>query len=113
MKGPGLEPGAPILVYLHSPREKVFGVLLSLGPAGIEVRGLDVVSLEDWMREQLGGEPSGLGLASAFYPMWRIERIERDESTDALEGLADRFRRLTGRLFSEAAGLPHRARKKR
>lgn len=113
MKGPGLEPGTPVLVYLHSPREKVFGVLLSLGGAGIEVRGLDIVSLEDWMRQEVSGERSGLGLASAFYPMWRVERIERDESTDALEGLADRFHRLTGRRFGEAAGTaPPRGRKK-
>ena len=31
--------GRPVLVYLHTPREKVFGVLLSLQPAGIAVRG--------------------------------------------------------------------------
>ena len=37
--------------------------------------------------------------------MWRIERMEQDESTDELEGLADRFERLTGRSFVEAAGL--------
>lgn len=113
MKASGLTPGTPVLVYLHSPREKVFGVLLSLGPAGIEVRGLDIVSLEDWMRQEVRGETSGLGLASAFYPMWRIERMERDESTEELEGLADRFLRLTGRPIQEAAGVVAPRRKKR
>ena len=109
MKKIGLEPGVPVLVYLHSPREKVFGALLSLEQSGVAVRGLDIVSLEDWMRQEVRGETSGLGLSSAFYPMWRIERMEQDESTDELEGLADRFERLTGRRFVEAAGLsPHR-----
>ena len=112
MKKAGLEPGTPVLVYLHSPREKVFGVLLMLEQAGVAVRGLDIVSLEDWMRQEAGGEPSGLGLASAFYPMWRIERMERDESTDELEGLADRFFRVTGRRFVEAAEVSPRRKKR-
>jgi hypothetical protein len=98
-----LVPGTPVLVYLHSPREKVFGVLVALEQAGIVVRGLDLLSLEDWMRQEARGETSGLGLASVFYPMWRIERMERDESVGELEGLADRFHRLTGRRFVEEA----------
>ena len=112
MKTAGLAPGSPVLVYLHSPREKVFGALLSLDQAGIAVRGLDIISLEDWMRQEARGETSGLGLASVFYPMWRIERIERDESTDELEGLADRFLRVTGRRFVEAAGVSPRRKKR-
>ena len=105
MKKLGLAPGTPVLVYLHSPREKVFGLLVALEAAGVVVRGLDLLSLEDWMRQQARGETSGLGLVSVFYPMWRLERMERDESIGELEGLADRFRRLTGRRFVEAAGL--------
>ena len=100
-----LAPGAPVLVYLHSPREKVFGVLLSLEPAGVAVRGLDLVSLEDWIRQEARGDTPGLSLASVFYPMARVERVERDETVGELEGLADRFRRLTGRDVVEAAGL--------
>ena len=40
-----------------------------------------------------------------FYPMNRIERVERDETMGGLEGIADRFRRETGRSVLEAAGL--------
>lgn len=112
MKKIGLEPGTPVLIYLHSPREKVFGALLSLEQSGVALRGLDIVSLEDWMRQEIRGETSGLGLSSAFYPMWRIERMEQDESTDELEGLADRFERLTGRSFVEAAGLSPRRKRR-
>lgn len=112
MKKIGLGPGDPVLVYLHSPREKVFGALLSVEQSGVLVRGLAIVSLEDWMRQEIRGETSGLGLTSAFYPMWRIERMEGDESTDELEGLADGFERVTGRPFVEAAGFPP-SRKKR
>jgi hypothetical protein len=105
VKALDLAPGTPVLVYLHSPREKVFGLLVALEPAGVVVRGLDLLSLEDWMHQEARGETSGLGLASVFYPMWRLERMERDESIGELEGLADRFQRLTGRPFVDAAGL--------
>ena len=108
MKKLDLAPGTPVLLYLHSPREKVFGVLISLETAGVLVRGLDLLSLEDWMRQEARSESSGLGLVSAFYPMWRLERLERDESVGELEGLADRFRRLTGRRFVEEAGFGRR-----
>jgi hypothetical protein len=107
-----LDPGTPVLVYLHSPREKIFGALVSVAPAGVSVRGLDLLSLEDWIHQEARGETSGLGLASVFYPMWRVERIERDESVGELEGLADRFRRLTGRPFAEAAGLVRRRKRR-
>jgi hypothetical protein len=102
---PGLETGTPVLVYLHSPREKVFGVLLSLEPAGLVVRGLDLVSFEDWMRQEARGDSTGLALVSVFYPMSRVERVERDETLGDIEGFADRYERLTGRSFVEAVGI--------
>jgi hypothetical protein len=103
----GFEPGTPVLVYLHSPREKVFGVLVSLPPAGIAVRGIELASFEDWLRQEARGE-KGLGLVTLFYPMNRVERVERDETAGGLEGIADRFRRETGRSVLEAAGLSSR-----
>ena len=100
-----LTPGTPVVVYLHTPRERIFGVLLSLEPAGVAVRGLDLVSIEDWMQQEARGDSPGLSLASLFYPMVRVERVERDESVGDLEGFSDRFRRLTGRDVVEAAGF--------
>jgi len=100
-----LAPGTPVVAYLHSPREKIFGVLLSLEPAGVVVRGLDLVSLEDWMHQEARGDAPGLSLASVFYPMGRVERVERDETVGPLEGFSDRFQRLTGRDFVDASGF--------
>jgi len=111
MKQGGFGPGTPVLVYLHSPREKVFGVLVSLQPAGIAVRGIDLAAFEDWLRQEARGE-QGLGLVTLFYPMHRIERMERDETVGDLEGIADRFRRETGREVLEAAGLSRRRRRR-
>ena len=107
MKPPGLDPGTPILLYLHSPREKVFGVLMSLQPAGIAVRGIDLATYEDWLRQEARGE-KGLGLVTLFYPMNRVLRVERDETVSGLEGIADRFQRETGRSVLEAAGFSSR-----
>jgi hypothetical protein len=111
VKPAGFEPGTPVLLYLHSPREKVFGVLVSLLPAGVAVRGIDLVAFEDWLRQEARGE-EGLGLVTLFYPMNRVERLERDETVGGLEGIADRFRRETGRSILEAAGLSSRRRRR-
>ena len=111
MKERGFEPGTPVLVYLHSPREKVFGVLVSLQPAGVAVRGIELSAFEDWMRQEARGE-RGLGLLTLFYPMHRVERVEKDETVGDLEGIADRFRRETGRSVLEAAGLSSRRRRR-
>ena len=111
MKQGGFGPGTPVLVYLHSPREKVFGVLVSLQPAGIAVRGIDLAAFEDWLRQEARGE-QGLGLVTLFYPMHRVERLERDETVGDLEGIADRFQRETGRGLLEAAGLSRRRRRR-
>ena len=112
MRRAGFEPGAPVLVYLHSPREKVFGVLVALQPAGIALRGIDLNAFEDFLRQEKRRE-SGLGFVSLFYPMSRVERMERDETVGGIEGIADRFRRETGHGIAEAAGLGVSTRKRR
>ena len=47
-----------------------------------------------------------------FYPMSRLERMEKDESVGGLEGIADRFRRETGRSVLQAAGLSTRRKRR-
>jgi hypothetical protein len=111
VKPQGFDPGTPVLLYLHSPREKVFGVLISLQPAGVAVRGIDLAAFEDWLRQEARGEKE-LGLVTLFYPMNRVERVERDETVGGLEGMADRFRRETGRSVLEAAGLSSRRKRR-
>ena len=82
-------------------------MLVSLQPAGVAVRGIELAAFEDWLRQEARGE-KGLGLVTLFYPMNRIERVEKDETVGGLEGIADRFRRETGRSVLEAAGLSSR-----
>jgi hypothetical protein len=108
----GFPPGTPVLVYLHAPREKVVGVLVDLHSAGVVLRGIDLVTFEDWLRQEARGERPELGLLTLFYPMNRVERIERDETLGGYEGFADRFRRATGRSLSDAASLSTRRRRR-
>jgi hypothetical protein len=111
VRAPEFAPGTPVLVFLHTPREKVFGVLLALQPAGIELRGLEINAFDDFRRQEARRE-TGLGLVTLFYPMSRVERMERDETVGGIEGIADRFRRETGREVLEAAGLSSRRKRR-
>ena len=99
-----LAPGVPVVLYLHTPREKLWGILLSLEPAGIVIRGVDLSIFDDWVRQEQRGE-EGIGLSTLFYPMTRVERMERDETAGPLESLSDRFARLVGRTVFEVMGL--------
>ena len=111
MKALEFAPGIPVLVYLHTPREKVFGVLMSLQPAGIVLRGIVLNAFDDFLRQEARRE-TGLGLVTLFYPMNRVERMERDETIGGIEGIADRFRRETGRSIAEVAGLSSRRKRR-
>ena len=111
MRTQDFAPGTPILIYLHAPREKAFGVLLALQPAGIAVRGIDLNAFDDFVRQEARRE-TGLGLVTLFYPMSRVERMERDATLGGIEGIADRFRRETGRSIAEVAGFSSRRKRR-
>jgi hypothetical protein len=103
-----LNQGTPVILYLQAPKEKIWGILVSLSPSGVVVRGLDLVVFDEWMRQEARGEEAGLGLATIFYPMGRLERMERDESLGPMASYADRFFRAVGRTVHDAAGLEGR-----
>jgi hypothetical protein len=100
----GIEPGAAILVVLHSPREKCWGMLDEISSAGVFLRGLDLNAFDDWVQAVAHDEPF-IGLSDLFFPLWRVERISRDESASGVLSLAEQFEQRTGRSlreFSEA-----------
>lgn len=103
-----LGPLTPVVLFLREPKEKVWGILLSLDPAGVVVRGLDLSVFEDWLRQELRAEDDSIGPTTLFYPMHRLERVERDESVGPITGCAERFRREVGRDVHAAVGLPPR-----
>jgi hypothetical protein len=98
--GAGIPFGSPVTVYLHSPREKVWGILRELNVAGAFVRGIDLNSFDVWTQTVVRGERN-IGLTNVFFPMWRIERISLDETVDDIPSLADQFLARVGLSIDE------------
>lgn len=84
-------PNQPVVLYLVDPKEKVWGLLGSIGPAGVTIRGLRLDAFEDWMRQEARRADELIGLVSLFYPLSRIERVEHDDSVGAVVSYSDRF----------------------
>lgn len=96
----GIPPGAPVIVYLHSPREKLWGVLRELSSAGLYIRGIDLNTFDDWTQMIVRGERN-IGLTHTFLPMWRVERMTLDESIDDIPSLAETFYARVGLTIDE------------
>ena len=101
----GLDSGTPVVLYLHDPKEKVWGFLVSTMAAGLVVRGMDLATFEDWLRQEVRGEDRLLGASTVFYPMTRVERMERDETVGPIPSYCERFRQEVGKTVEEALGI--------
>ena len=96
----GIEPGAPVVVVLHTPKEKSWGILDEITPAGVFLRGLDLNSFDDWLRAVVHNEPF-VGVTHLFFPMWRVERVLRDETSAGIPSMYDQVKERTGRTLEE------------
>jgi len=101
-------PGAPVLVYLHEPQEKLWGVMRKLDASGVVLEGIDLASFDDWVAQIERDEESVVGPSVLFVPMGRLDKILLDRSSGHLPSLADRFERRTGRSLDEILGAMHR-----
>jgi hypothetical protein len=90
-----METGHLVLVTLQNPREKFWGVLLSLTPAGVSLRGVDLESLDDFTQLVKSGETVTTSLV--FFPMHRVQRVEADNRSGDLPSLAEQFAAKTGK----------------
>jgi hypothetical protein len=98
----GIEVGSLVILHCGNPREKMWGLLVRLDEVGVVVRGLDLDSVEDWLRqEKVGGEPM-IGPTTFFLPMNRVLRIDLDESTTVIDSYGDRYRTSCGREVRDA-----------
>ncbi|HET9407206.1 MAG TPA: hypothetical protein VFO39_08195 [Candidatus Sulfotelmatobacter sp.] len=87
-------PGAVVIVTLCNPREKFWGMILNLVPAGLSLSGIELASFEDLTVMVRDGEP--FTPAIVFFPMHRIERVELDLPDGSLPSLSQRFFSKTG-----------------
>jgi hypothetical protein len=81
-------------VTLGNPRDKFWGMILSLAPEGLSITGIELASFEDRVVMVKEGEPFSPGVV--FFPMHRIERIELDLPDGSLPSLSQRFSAKTG-----------------
>lgn len=87
-----------VVVDLQNPKEKYWGALLNLTSAGIWLKGLNLASFEDWVRQFSPDEypVDRIGLSTAFSPMHRVERITRDESIGEIASYSEILERRAG-----------------
>ena len=93
-----------VLVSLQNPRQKVWGILLSIEASGINVRGIDLNSFDDWCRAVSRGERE-IVLSTMFLPIHRVERVNQDESAGSIPSLADLFEERVGKNVWTYLGL--------
>jgi len=100
-EGLGFGQGAMVVIVLHSPREKCWGLLDEITPTGVFLRGLDLNGFDSWVHAVAHDEPF-IGMGDLFFPLWRVERISKDEASGEMPSLSQQVERRTGR---EAAWL--------
>lgn len=95
---------SPVIVSLQNPKEKIWGVLLSLNTSGVTLRGIDLNSFEDWSRQVAAGEEM-MGLSTVFVPMHRVERVLLDETQGRVSSCADTFTARVGKTVHRYLNL--------
>src|SRR5580692_12936716 len=94
--------GALVVVTLGNPRDKFWGMILSLAAEGLSMSGAELASFEDLVLMVKDGD--SFTPAVVFFPMHRIERIELDLPDGGLPSLSQRFSAKTGRKPAELLG---------
>lgn len=92
--------GEAVVAVLHTPREKLFGILDEISSAGISLRAIELGYFDDWVRSIAEGEQY-LPMSDYFIPMWRVERITRDEGSEGASSLTELFEKRTGKNLGE------------
>jgi hypothetical protein len=92
-----MEAHSIVVVSLHTPKEKIWGELLSINTAGITVRGIDLNSFDHFIRQINEPDTERVGVPTLFFPMTRIERITLDEPSGSIPSMDELFSRKIGR----------------
>ena len=101
--------GCMVVVTLGNPRDKFWGMILSLAAEGLSIGGIELASFEDLVAMVKDGEP--FTPAVVFFPMHRIERIELDLPDGNLPSLSQRFSAKTGLQPGAVLGVAVNGRK--
>lgn len=100
----GFEKGSLVIVNLVNPKEKFFGVLSALSPAGVTIRAINLDSFDDWIHQIARNEDLDLDLMTMFVPLFRVERIFLDEASGSIKSYSQRFHEVVGRSLPDWIG---------
>lgn len=95
-----IETGEIVILTLHSPREKLWGILQEINPTGVYIRGIDLNAFDDFIRSA-NNEEHLYGFSNIFFPLWRVERLGRDEHNGDIPPLYEQFESRTGLRLEE------------
>ncbi|HEU5411745.1 MAG TPA: hypothetical protein VFU57_12050 [Candidatus Acidoferrales bacterium] len=96
-----MEPHSIVIVSLHSPKERLWGELVEISVAGVTLRGIDLGSFDDFVRQVLHPEGERIGLPTLFFPMQRVERIALDEPRGSIPSMAEKFALKIGQTLTD------------
>ena len=97
----GFDASSLVILNLVNPKEKFFGVLSALSPAGITVRAINLDAFEDWMRQLARGDDPNLDLITMFVPLFRVERVFLDEPSGMIKSYGQRFEEVVGMTIQQ------------
>jgi hypothetical protein len=75
-------------------------MLDDVNQAGVFLRGLDLNAFDDWVSAIVHNEPF-VGFGDLFFPMWRVERILRDEAAGGVPSLCEQAEKRTGQSIEK------------
>ena len=102
----GFELNSLVIANLVNPKEKFFGVLRALSPAGVTLRAINLDSFDDWIHQIAREEDADIEMITMFVPLFRVERIFLDEPSGTVKSYAQRFAQVVGMPVAEYLSLP-------
>ena len=96
-----MKPDSIVIISLHSPKEKIWGILLDINPSGVTIRGIDLNSFDHFISQINQIDAERVGLPTVFFPMTRIERVSLDEPSGLIPSMAEIFERKIGRTLTD------------
>jgi hypothetical protein len=101
----GFDSKALVIVNLVNPKEKFFGVLAALSPAGVTMRAVNLDSFDDWIHQIARKDDLTIDLVTMFVPLFRVERIFLDEPAGPIKSYSQRFEDTVGLDVRKYLGL--------
>ncbi len=86
-----------VVVHLHSPKEKYWGILQKYTEAGVWLSGINLKGFEEFINMSYGENKETINFTTSFFPMYRVEKITLDESMGEIPSMKDYFEIQTGK----------------